>query len=174
MAQEDRLWGKSQRSESPWCWNFCLLEKGKEKGGTRSKRCLVFYGLTPNNLLVATFISSHSYNSWKKSTCATFRHVVCVLSLRSGHRKGTADECESGDSDFDGENRCCVVSSMSELRVLWAWRVARGHVMLWSWNVSSERMEARVVASEGNVTWCWENVSYRFDRWKLWSYQLVE
>lgn len=36
------LCGHSKRSESAGCWNFCLLEKGKEKGGSGSKLRLVF------------------------------------------------------------------------------------------------------------------------------------
>lgn len=44
--------------DHPDCWNFCLLEKGKEKGGTGSKWRLVFSDF--GNLQVITFLSSHS------------------------------------------------------------------------------------------------------------------
>lgn len=108
-----------------------LLSSWEKEGKGRNRVKMPPRVLWTNSysLLVITFLSPRSYNSWKKRTCVISQCVPCVLSLQGGCLKGTTDEFESVDSDFFGcENRCCVVLSVSGLRVQ---REPRGHVMLW-------------------------------------------
>lgn len=106
------------------------LEEWKEKVQNGASQCM-----DPNSLLFIAILPSHSYSLWKRSTCLIPGGAYgCSSQEHSGLDAG-------GDSDFGGDRRCRVVSSMSE--VLWVQRVPSGHVTLWS-----GRMGSRVLASE--------------------------